>query len=101
MSEVRWDEHGEMSMAGEMSGVFKMYSKEKSNGNFRVYKADTSRNPIGYIKKGRYSYKVLNQSRGYCAKIQVRRQMCGVYDKITTKMVISGHRLKETQDTEK
>ena len=69
-----------------------MYCKEKSNGNFRVYKAG-SRSPIGYIKKGRYSYKVLDQSRGYCAKIQVRRQSCGVYDKITTKMVISGHRL--------
>ena len=70
-----------------------MYSKQKRNGNFRLYKAGTSRNPIGYIKKGRYSYKVLNQSRGYSAKIQVRRQSCGAYDKIITKMAISGHRL--------
>lgn len=77
---------------GRVKKKLLMYCKEKTNGNFRIYKAGTSRNPIGYIKKGRYSYKVLNQSRGYSAKIQVRRKICGVYDKITTKMVIPGHR---------
>lgn len=69
-----------------------MYCKQKTNGNFRIYKAGTSRNPIGYIKKGRYSYKVLNQSREYCAKIQVRRKVFPRYNKITTKMVIAGQR---------
>ena len=69
-----------------------MWCKEKTNGNFRIYKAGTRRNPIGYIKKGRYSYKVLNQSREYSAKIQVRRKAFPRYNKITTKMVIAGNR---------
>lgn len=63
-----------------------LYCKQKSNGNFRVYKPG-SRNPIGYIKKGtgNDAYRVYC-GRQYCAKICVRQQR---YQKITT-MVIRG-----------
>ena len=63
-----------------------MYCKEKTNGNFRVYKAGTSRHPIGYIKKKHQCYKVYT-ARNYCAKIRVQHER---YEKVTT-MVIGGH----------
>ena len=63
-----------------------MYCKQKSNGNFRVYKAGDSRHPIGYLKKGPNGYRAY-AGRTYCAKISIRRRG----KKITTKMVIAGH----------
>ena len=67
-----------------------MYCKEKSNGNFRLYKKGDSRNPIGYIKKGDRAYRVYT-GRTYCAKIGIQHLR---YEKVTT-MIITGHRDSE------
>ena len=39
-----------------------MYSTQKTNKNFRIYRTGTNKNPIGYIKKKRNVYRL------YCQK---------------------------------
>lgn len=62
-----------------------MHCKRKRNGNFRLYQPGVFSNPIGYIKRGKHSYRVY-VGRKCCAKIKVHH---GRYQKVTT-MVI-GH----------
>ena len=72
---------------GSVTQKLIMYCKQKSNGNFRIYKKGDSRHPIGYIKKGDRVYRVYC-GRTYCAKIGIQHRR---YEKVTS-MIIIGHR---------